>query len=130
MKCFKPLRLSCICHACAQSEHFDGVFHSAIDLIQNPENVPYINICFALPIFVGTFITWVFIKRGKPLSPPSRSAALLANKKPPTAKEMLMDIKVLATGNRKERKKNSFCPCAIFDLHLRNRGTINCNASI
>ena len=55
--------------------------------------IPYLNIYTTALVVLGTFFSWVVLDREAPPTPPSRSAALLADLPPKTLKEILQDAK-------------------------------------
>ena len=59
----------------------------------DPDMIPYLNIGTISLVTAGTAISWFFIKTAEPLTPPSRSAALLKDQPPMTLKEVFNDAK-------------------------------------
>ncbi len=59
----------------------------------DPAMIPYLNIGTISLVTVGTALSWIFMKTAEPLTPPSRSAALLKDQPPMTLKEVFHDAK-------------------------------------
>lgn len=59
---------------------------------KDPEMIPYLNICFAVPVLCGCAITWIFVRSDGPPTPPSRSSALLLHKQKLNSREQLHKI--------------------------------------
>ena len=64
--------------------------------------IPYLNIYTTALVVLGTFCSWFILDREAPPTPPSRSAALLANQPPKSLKEIFLDakkVKILLTSH-------------------------------